>query len=72
MTGLTTALAVIPLLIGDPVGKEYQRAVALVLFGGMMSSLALNLLLIPPLYVALRSQLGTAQPDTPSAAAVAR
>lgn len=50
MTALTTCLAVIPLLIGDPVGKEFQRAVALTLFGGMISSTLLNLFLVPTIY----------------------
>lgn len=50
MTSLTTTLAVIPLLIGDPVGKEFQRAVALTLFGGMLSSTLLNLFILPPIY----------------------
>jgi CzcA family heavy metal efflux pump len=66
MTGLTTALAVVPLLLGDPVGKEYQRAVALVLFGGMVSSLLLNLLLVPPLYVLLRQRVAGPAPDISS------
>ncbi|WP_195759912.1 efflux RND transporter permease subunit [Paracoccus sp. S-4012] len=71
MTALTTALAVIPLLIGDPVGKEYQRAVALVLFGGMMSSLILNLLLVPPLYLAVRHRLPARAPEPSPAIAPA-
>jgi Cu/Ag efflux pump CusA len=50
MTALTTALAVVPLLIGDPVGKEFQRAVALTLFGGMISSTLLNLFILPTIY----------------------
>ena len=65
MTALTTAIAVIPLMLGDPVGKEYQRAIALVLFGGMMSSLVLNLLLVPPLYLALRHRIPVSQAQTP-------
>ncbi|RDW14540.1 efflux RND transporter permease subunit [Paracoccus thiocyanatus] len=65
MTALTTAIAVIPLMLGDPVGKEYQRAIALVLFGGMMSSLVLNLLLVPPLYLALRRRIPVSQAQTP-------
>ncbi|RUM95409.1 efflux RND transporter permease subunit [Pseudaminobacter arsenicus] len=53
MTALTTCLAVIPLLIGDPVGKEFQRAVALTLFGGMISSTLLNLFLVPTIYASM-------------------
>lgn len=47
MTALTTALAVIPFLIGDPTGKELQRPLAVVLLGGMVSSTVLNLFLLP-------------------------
>lgn len=47
MTALTTALAVIPFLVGDPTGKELQRPLAIVLLGGMCSSTLLNLILLP-------------------------
>ena len=47
MTALTTALAVIPFLIGDPTGKELQRPLAIVLLGGMASSTLLNLFVLP-------------------------
>lgn len=50
MTALTTALAVIPFLIGDPTGKELQRPLAIVLLGGMISSTLLNLLVLPSVY----------------------
>lgn len=56
MTALTTSLAVIPLLIGDPVGKEFQRAFALVILGGMASSMLMNMFIIPPLYAGLRAR----------------
>src|SRR5690606_23502218 len=72
MTALTTALAVVPMFIGDPVGKEYQRAVALVLFGGMMSSLILNVLLIPSLYVSLRNWISAPGPIPQEAPRTAR
>ncbi|MFA7593388.1 MAG: efflux RND transporter permease subunit [Thiohalobacteraceae bacterium] len=47
MTALTTALAVIPFLVGDPTGKELQRPLAIVLLGGMVSSTLLNLFVLP-------------------------
>lgn len=50
MTALTTALAVIPFLIGDPTGKELQRPLAIVLLGGMTSSTVLNLLVLPSIF----------------------
>lgn len=56
MTAFTAALAVIPLVVGDPTGKELERPLAIVLLGGMLSSTLLNLFLIPAIYrwVALR------------------
>lgn len=50
MTAFTAALAVIPLIMGDPTGKELQRPLAIVLLGGMLSSTLLNLLVIPTLF----------------------
>jgi CzcA family heavy metal efflux pump len=47
MTALTTALAVMPFLVGDPTGKELQRPLAIVLLGGMVSSTLLNLFVLP-------------------------
>ena len=47
MTALTTALAVLPFLAGDPTGKELQRPLAIVLLGGMGTSTLLNLFLLP-------------------------
>lgn len=47
MTALTTALAVLPFLIGDPAGKELERPLAIVLLGGMLSSTLLNLFVLP-------------------------
>ncbi|MEW6611165.1 MAG: efflux RND transporter permease subunit [Pseudomonadota bacterium] len=60
MTALTAALAVLPLMIGDPVGKELERPLALVLLGGMLSSTLLNLLVMPTAFAALarRGSLG--------------
>lgn len=51
MTALTTGLAVVPLLLGDPVGKELQRPMAIVLLGGMGSSTLLSLFVLPASYV---------------------
>ncbi len=50
MTALTTALAVIPFLVGDPTGKELQRPLAIVLLGGMISSTLLNLFVLPSVF----------------------
>jgi Cu/Ag efflux pump CusA len=60
MTAFTAALAVIPLIVGDPTGKELERPLAIVLLGGMLSSTLLNLVVIPTLFrwLAMRSPIG--------------
>ena len=50
MTAFTAALAVIPLIVGNPTGKELERPLAIVLLGGMLSSTLLNLIVIPTLF----------------------
>jgi len=50
MTAFTAALAVIPLIVGDPTGKELERPLAIVLLRGMLSSTLLNLVVIPSLF----------------------
>lgn len=50
MTAFTAALAVIPLILGNPTGKELERPLAIVLLGGMLSSTLLNLIVIPTLF----------------------
>lgn len=56
MTAFTAALAVIPLIVGDPTGKELERPLAIVLLGGMLSSTLLNLVVIPTLFRWLASR----------------
>ncbi len=51
MTALTTALALIPLILGgNRPGHEIEYPMALVIVGGLVSSTLLNLLLMPALY----------------------
>ncbi|MFA5933830.1 MAG: efflux RND transporter permease subunit [Candidatus Paceibacterota bacterium] len=51
MTSLVTALALIPLLIsGSEPGKEMLHPLAVVIFGGLMSSTAISLFLTPALF----------------------
>lgn len=67
MTALTTALAVIPFLVGDPTGKELQRPLAIVLLGGMISSTLLNLLVLPSIFawtLRLRPHLAGSAPGS--------
>ena len=50
MTSLVTALGVLPLAIGmsEP-GREIEGPMAIVILGGLLTSLALNLLVLPTL-----------------------
>jgi len=51
MTALTTALALLPLIVaGNKPGHEIEYPMALVIVGGLVSSTLLNLLLMPALY----------------------
>jgi len=51
MTALTTALALLPIVIGgNRPGHEIEHPMALVILGGLVSSTLLNLLVMPVLY----------------------
>jgi CzcA family heavy metal efflux pump len=51
MTALTTALALLPIVIGgNRPGQEIEHPMALVILGGLISSVLLNLLVMPVLY----------------------
>jgi heavy metal efflux system protein len=50
MTAMTTALGLIPLLFSSGTGSEVQRPLATVVVGGLVTSTALTLLVIPGLY----------------------
>jgi CzcA family heavy metal efflux pump len=52
MTALVTGLGLLPLAIGsgDP-GREIEGPMAIIILGGLISSTALNLLILPPLAV---------------------
>jgi Cu/Ag efflux pump CusA len=62
MTSIVTGLGVLPLAIGsgDP-GLEIEGPMAVVILGGLISSMALNLLVLPTL--ALRYGRFEAAPD---------
>ncbi|MDR2153434.1 MAG: efflux RND transporter permease subunit, partial [Burkholderiaceae bacterium] len=50
MTATITALGLIPLLFASGPGSEVQRPLAIVVIGGLVSSTALTLLVLPLLY----------------------
>ncbi|MBI3780761.1 MAG: efflux RND transporter permease subunit [candidate division NC10 bacterium] len=49
MTASVAALGFLPLLLGDPTGKELQRPLAWVILGGLVTSTLLNLVVVPTL-----------------------
>jgi len=55
MTASVAALGLIPLLLGEPTGKEIERPLAIVLLGGLFTSTFLNLVVIPTLYSKIES-----------------
>jgi Cu/Ag efflux pump CusA len=66
MTSIVTALGVTPLAIGmgDP-GREIEGPTAVVILGGLLTSMMLNLLILPTLalrYGRFEAQEITAQP----------
>ena len=51
MTALTTALALLPIILGgDRPGYEIEHPMAVVIVGGLLTSTALNLLFLPALF----------------------
>ncbi len=52
MTALTTALALVPLVIAGTVpGNEIEHPMAIVILGGLITSTLLNLFVVPSLYL---------------------
>jgi CzcA family heavy metal efflux pump len=61
MTALTAGLALLPLaLAGGEPGNEIQSPMAIVVLGGLLTSLALNMVVVPVLYL----RYGTTQPNS--------
>jgi cobalt-zinc-cadmium resistance protein CzcA len=50
MTALTTGLGLVPLLLASGAGSEVQRPLAIAVVGGLVTSTALTLLVLPVLY----------------------
>lgn len=56
MTALTTAIGFIPMALATSIGAEVQRPLATVVIGGVISSTALTLLVLPVLYQLFHKQ----------------
>ncbi|SFM29404.1 hydrophobic/amphiphilic exporter-1, HAE1 family [Ectothiorhodospira mobilis] len=65
MTALTTILALIPLAIGAGEGGETQAPMARAVIGGLISSTAITLLLMPVLYTLFHPDPATPKAETP-------
>jgi len=50
MTAFTSALGMVPLVVGSGAGKEILQPLAVVVLGGLFTSTALTLLVLPALY----------------------
>ncbi len=67
MTALTSALALIPLVIaGDKPGNEIQSPMAVVVLGGLLTSTLLNLYLLPLIFEWYAKRKGHDMKATPS------
>jgi Cu/Ag efflux pump CusA len=66
MTALTTALALLPLIVAGSIpGHEVEHPMAIVILGGLITSTLLNLFVVPSLY--LRYGAGVAPVAAPPA-----
>ncbi len=50
MTAATSALAMLPLVLGEPAGKELESPMAYVILGGLFTSTVLNMIVVPAVF----------------------
>jgi CzcA family heavy metal efflux pump len=50
MTAAAAALGVLPLVLGEPAGKELERPMAYVILGGLFTSTILNMIVVPAVF----------------------
>jgi CzcA family heavy metal efflux pump len=66
MTALVTGLALLPLVVsGTRAGQEIEHPMAVIIVGGLLSSTALNLLLMPAFYLRWGKAAPGRPPDSP-------
>jgi Cu/Ag efflux pump CusA len=65
MTALTAALGLLPIALLGGAGRELEQPLAVVILGGMFSSTALTLLVIPAIFKLFgdRALTGNSPPD---------
>lgn len=56
MTAITSALGLIPILLSNGIGSEIQKPLATVIVGGLVTSTALTLVILPCLYAVFSQQ----------------
>ncbi|WQS36738.1 efflux RND transporter permease subunit [Helicobacter pylori] len=57
MTACITGLGLLPLLFSHSVGSEVQKPLAIVVLGGLVTSSALTLLLLPPMFMLIAKKI---------------
>jgi len=67
MTASITALGLIPLLLATGPGSEIQKPLAIVVVGGLITSTALTLILLPILYARFGIETRAAAKEAASA-----
>ena len=67
MTALAAGLALVPLAVsGDEPGNEIQSPMAVVILGGLLTSTALNMLVVPAIYLRFGRPVALTSPDAAS------
>ena len=66
MTATVAILGLVPLLVSTGVGAEVQRPLAAVVVGGLITSTALTMLILPLIYFIVESRVRTATIDSVS------
>ena len=64
ITALSSALGMAPLVVGSGAGKEILQPLAIVVLGGLFTSTALTLLVLPALYVQFAKYLVPKHPHS--------